>query len=227
LNFELKYWHLSNHQLFKQLNKNEINQLGVLTNLTTAYKDEIIYLDNSVKKIFIIAKGVIKIINTTNDDQENVIEVLQDGDMFGAIFLTDTPSTSEEKAIVASTQVNLISFLAKDFEALLQQKSNLGISYTKWMGWRLNQVNNKYKNLIYKDVKTRLMDFLEEFASKSNTSQQNTLSFKNVLSQKDYADLIGSNRQAVSNLFAELEKSGYLSYNRREITILKPRVQTK
>jgi CRP/FNR family transcriptional regulator len=59
----------------------------------------------------------------------------------------------------------------EDFEKLLEQNPQLGLSYTKWIGFRFKRLQNRYTNLMFKDVRTRFMSFMNEWASKEGTQQ--------------------------------------------------------
>jgi CRP/FNR family transcriptional regulator len=50
-----------------------------------------------------------------------------------------------------------------DFEDLLLRKS-LALSYTKFVGLKMKRIKNSYANLISKDAKTRLFQFLKDWA---------------------------------------------------------------
>lgn len=226
---EFKYWYLHHHQLFKQLNENDLNDLGMITNFAIAKQNEEIYFNSGNKRIYLIVKGTIKIVNELNDGSEVVVEVLQDGDLFGALFF-DQELTAEgtyQKAVVVSKDVSFCSFYARDFESLLEKKPNLNIKYTKYTGLWFKRITQRYQDLIYKDVKTRLCFFLEEWALKSNDIDAPVWKIRNYLTQKDIAQLIGASRQTVASLFTELESAGYMAYTRNEISILQPLSKSK
>jgi CRP/FNR family transcriptional regulator len=62
---------------------------------------------------------------------------------------------------VLSDDVAICSFLMSDFEDL---KSSLALSYTKFVGLKMKRIKNSYANLISKDAKTRLFQFLKDWA---------------------------------------------------------------
>ncbi|TAE92672.1 MAG: Crp/Fnr family transcriptional regulator, partial [Runella slithyformis] len=102
----------------------------------------------------------------------------------------------------------------------IQQNPSLAVKYTKLVGLRFRRLENRYANLMFKDVKTRLVLFLQEWATKEGQAEGNTITLKNYLTHQDIASLICSTRQTVSQLFNELKTSGLIDYSRSTIVIL-------
>jgi CRP/FNR family transcriptional regulator, cyclic AMP receptor protein len=207
------------------LDEADLSELGMIMNYAFAKKNEEIYFNINNRRIYLIVKGSFKIVTEDAYGQELVTEILEEGDLFGALLLSDSfkEDDQHQKAVVASNDINFCSFLASDFESLLEKKPSLSIHYTKWVGFWYKKMSRRFQDILYKDVKTRLIDFLEDWALKSNGEQNEVWKIKNFLTQKDIAQIIGASRQTVATLFTELANEGYISYNRNEINILKPR----
>jgi CRP/FNR family transcriptional regulator len=80
------------------------------------------------------------------------------------------------------------------------------------------KINNSYKNILFKDAKTRLLLLLNVFIEKENPKHARFV-LPNYLTQKDIAQLICSTRQTIISLFKELEQDGILNYSQKEIVI--------
>ncbi|RYC71420.1 MULTISPECIES: Crp/Fnr family transcriptional regulator [Spirosoma] len=219
MTFEAKYWYLHNHQLFDELSRNHLNELTYLSHFRTGRKGDVITLPQEEKRIFTIKVGILKLVELDNDGDEQLIEILRPGDLFGQFTLT--PHASNQYAVVLSDYVTFCSFLVSDFEQIMRQNPALGIRYTKLIGLRFRQLQNRYANLMFKDVRTRLRLFLKEWADKdAKPGQPNVLT--NYLSHKDISRMICSNRQTVTELFNEFRLAGMLEYDRSQIRITDP-----
>jgi CRP/FNR family transcriptional regulator, cyclic AMP receptor protein len=220
MNLETKYWYLRDHNLFNVLSSSELKTICLITNFKTAKKSEIIlFSHDDSTRVYFLKKGTLKIVEIDEKGNEIVKDVLQKGDIFGEFTLMDT--ASDEYAIVVSESAICCSFKMEDFEKVLEANPQLGISYTKWMGFRFKRLQNRYSNLMFKDVRTRLLSFLNEWASKEGVNENNEVILKNYLTHQDIASLICSTRQTVTQLFNEFKEKGILDYSRSEI-ILKP-----
>ena len=216
---ELKYWYLRDHKLFWTLSMSQIKQLCIITGFKKANKGEIIYFSNSdVPRIFLLKKGSIKIVAVDEEGNETIKDIIQKGDLFGELTL-ENDRQSNEYAKVLSDDVAICSFLMSDFENLLLQNPSLALSYTKFVGLKMKRIKNSYANLISKDAKTRLYQFLKDWAEKEGKRTDNKVVIGNYLTQNDMAQIICTSRQTATQLLNEMEAKGLLAYNRKEIII--------
>jgi CRP/FNR family transcriptional regulator len=216
---DLKYWYLRDHKLFRTLSFGQIKQLCIITGFKKAKKGEIIYFSSSdVPRIFLLKKGNIKIVAVDEEGNETIKDIIQKGDLFGELtFETDDQTNEYAKAL--SDDVAICSFLMADFEDLLLRNPSLALSYTKFVGLKMKRIKNSYSNLISKDAKTRLFQFLKDWAEKEGKRVDNKVVIENYLTQNDIAQIICTSRQTATQLLNEMETNGTLIYNRKEIII--------
>ncbi|MGO4906071.1 Crp/Fnr family transcriptional regulator [Flavobacterium sp. W20_MBD1_R3] len=216
---DLKYWYLRDHKLFRTLSFGQIRQLCIVTGFKKAQKGEIIYFSSSdLPKIFLLKKGNIKIVAIDEDGNETVKDIIQKGDLFGELTL-ESDNQSNEYAKVLSDDVAICSFLMSDFEDLLLRNPSLALSYTKFVGLKMKRIKNSYANLISKDAKTRLFQFLKDWADNEGVRTENTVVIENYLTQNDMAQIICTSRQTATQLLNEMETNGTITYSRKEIII--------
>ncbi|MFV5698831.1 Crp/Fnr family transcriptional regulator [Flavobacterium sp. ZT3R17] len=216
---DLKYWYLRDHKLFRTLSFGQIKQLCIITGFKKAKKGEIIYFSSSdVPRIFLLKKGNIKIVAVDEEGNETIKDIIQKGDLFGELTL-ETDDQTNEYAKVLSDDVAICSFLMADFEDLLLRNPSLALSYTKFVGLKMKRIKNSYSNLISKDAKTRLFQFLKDWAEKEGKRVDNKVVIENYLTQNDIAQIICTSRQTATQLLNEMETNGTLIYNRKEIVI--------
>jgi CRP/FNR family transcriptional regulator len=83
----------------------------------------------------------------------------------------------------------------------------------------MKRIKNNYSNLVSKDAKTRLHQFLKDWADNEGKRNGDHVTIENYLTQNDIAQIICTSRQTATQLLNELEASGLLYYNRKEILI--------
>ncbi len=216
---EIKYWYLRDHKLFRTLSFSQIKQLCIVVGFKRAKKGEIIYLSSSdVPRIFLLKQGSIKIVSNDENGDETIKDIIQKGDLFGALDL-ENDINNNEYAKVLSDEVSICSILMSDFENLLLQNPSLSLSYTKFVGLKMKRIKNKYANLISKDAKTRLHLFIKNWAETEGKKVGQNLILENYLTQNDIAQIICTSRQTATTLINEMEINGLLIYNRKEIII--------
>lgn len=216
---DLKYWYLRDHKLFQTLSFGQIKQLCMITGFKKAQKGELVYFSSSdLPRIFLLKKGTIKIVAVDEDGNETIKDIIQKGDLFGELTL-ESDVMSNEYAKVVSDDVAICSFLMSDFENLLLKNPSLALSYTKFVGLKMKRIKNSYANLISKDAKTRMLQFLKDWAEKEGKKIGNKVIIENYLTQNDIAQIICTSRQTATQLLNEFEANGTVAYGRKEIVI--------
>ncbi len=217
---ELKYWYLRDHKLFKTLNYFQIKQLCIITGFKNARKGEILYFsDSEVPRIFLLKKGNIKIVEVDNNGNESIKEILRKGDLFGQLSLEREDASVNEYAKALSDEITICSFLLEDFERLIEKNPKLALSYTKFIGFKMKRLKNRYTNLIFKDARTRLSQFLKDWSEKDGVFDGNKVTIENYLTQTDISQIICTTRQTTTQLLNELKENGLIEYTRKEIII--------
>ena len=217
---EIKYWHLRNHKLFSVLNNTQIEELCIIMKYKTALRNEIIYFSDEVeKRIYILKKGTVKIVEMGENGNEIIKEILQAGDLFGEISL-DPGIGNPEYAQALSKEVFICSFTMDSFEKVLELHPSVALKYTKLVGFRFKRLKNSYSNLVFKDVKTRLKEFLMEWANKEGQRIGLGIAVENYLTHQDIASLICATRQTVTQLLNELVQERKIVYSRKEIIVM-------
>lgn len=215
---DLKYWYLHEHKLFRNLSFSDINALCILKKFKKSKKNEIIDLPfNEKERIYFLKKGSIKLIKINDDGNELLLDILQKGDLFGDLNLEKTTDRNEFFKVVSEEAI-ICTFFRENLEEVMQKKPDFALNYIKFIGFNFKKIQNSYKNILFKDAKTRLLLLLQMIIEKES-SPDSTFVIPNYLTQKDIAQLICTTRQTIISIFKELEHEGVLQYSQKEIII--------
>lgn len=218
---DLNYWYLRNHNLFEQLNDIEINELCIISSFKKAKKGEFVYFsDQDIQRLYILKKGRIKIAYYNSEELEVISEILVEGDIFGQTSLKDHPNSNKESAQVLSDDVFVCSFTIEDFLKVLHKKPDLAIGYAQKVGDKLHVLENKYSDLIFKDVRTRVIDFFKLNAKYEGKWEGDKVEIGMFLTQNDIANFTASSRQTVSTIINDLIREGKIIYQSRKKVII-------
>jgi CRP/FNR family transcriptional regulator len=162
---------------------------------------------------------MIKICETDRKGNEIIKEIIKKGDLFGQMSLDDGQENESQEYAQALTDVSICSFKMDDFERVLEKNPSIAIGYTKFMGLKIKRIENRFNNVVFKDVRSRLIQFLKDWAESDGEQIENTYTIKNYLTQLDLAKLVCSTRQTVTTILNDMEKEGLIDYDRKIITI--------
>ncbi|HTQ66398.1 MAG TPA: Crp/Fnr family transcriptional regulator [Puia sp.] len=212
---------IRNYDLWCHLSDDEYDELNIEHHFMEVPRGEYIYFEAyNHNKIYFVKEGYIKIGYIDNEGNERIKEIIQKGELFGQ-FTLERNSLHGEFAKAYKHNVSICAFTIDDFEKLLKRRPDLALKYSKQVGAKLRNIENRLLNLLNKDVKTRLIHFLWQLVEQKlgeNTAEG--FCIPNYLTHEDIANLIGSSRQTVTTMINELEVEGILSYDRQQICFL-------
>ncbi len=212
---------IRNYDLWCNLSDDDFEELNIEHHFIEAPKGEYIYFEAyNHNRLYFIKEGYIKIGYIDNDGNEKVKEIIRKGEIFGQ-FSLERNNLHGEFAQAYKNNVSLCAFTIEDFEKLLKRKPELALKYSKQVGSKLRNIENRIMNLLNKDVKTRLIHFLWQLVEQEiGESTTEGFCIPNYLTHEDIANLIGSSRQTVTTMINELEEEKVVSYNRNQICFL-------
>ena len=211
---------IRNYNLWAHISDEEYEELDLVHHFIEAPKGNYVYFDShNLNKLFFLKGGMIKIGHIDNDGREVIKEIIREGEIFGQ-FTLERNNLNGEFAQAYKGDVSLCAFNIEDFEKLLKSKPNIGFHFTKQVGQKLRKFENRLLNLLNKDVKTRLVNFLVMLArEEGETTDGEKFEIHNFLTHEDISQLIGSSRQTVTTMLNELETAGYITVTRQLINI--------
>jgi len=216
-----KFLLIRNHNIFACMTEEEYEEMNIIHHFIEAPKGDYIYFDSHYhNKLYFVKGGNIKIGYYDDEGKEVVKEIIRQGETFGQITL-ERNNLNGEFAMAYKGDVSLCAFNIEDFEKLLKQKPDVALRFTRQIGHQLRNVENRLVNVLNKDVKTRLINFLFQLGKEVSVEENaENLIIPNLLTHEDMANLIGSSRQTVTTLLNELASQNLISFNRQQICIL-------
>lgn len=165
MGFEEKLLLIRNYNLWSHLSDEECEELNLVHRYMEARKGEFIYFEpEHLTKLFFIKEGYIRLGYRNDKGEEVVREIIREGEIFGQ-FTLQRQDMQGEFAQAHKADVSLCAFNISDFEKILSRKPQLAIGYTRQVGQRLRQAENRLMNLLHKDVRVRLLGFFVQLVT--------------------------------------------------------------
>ena len=189
-----------------------------------AYKktDYIYFEEDAANKVYLIEKGKVKIGYYNEDGSEVVKSILSKGDLFGEKAILGEEKRDEfAQSLDNNTSICPVS--VDTMHNLIRDNKTFGLRIYKFIGYKFKKLERRLQLLLFKDTKTRLVEFLDELCTDYGYNCEKTGDHvvKHPYTQKDIASLIGTSRPTINILLNELKEENYLEFNRNEIRILK------
>jgi len=185
-------------------------------------KDYIYFEEDSANKIYLIEKGKVKIGYYSEAGEEIVKAILTRGDLFGEKAILGEEKRNEF-AQSLDNQTSICPIGVKAMHELMRNNKTFGFSVYKFIGFKFKKLERRLQLLLFKDTKTRLVEFLDELCADYGYDCPKTGDhvIKHPYTQKDIASLIGTSRPTLNILLNELREENYIDFRRKEIRILK------
>jgi CRP-like cAMP-binding protein len=203
---------LSEIHLFKDLSTDELAPFIEVAQ-TRFYKRKMYVFmeDDPLDRIFFIDTGKVKINKSDLSGREQILYVLEPGDMFphtGFFKHCRYPSHAE-----VMEDANLIVIPIDKFEDILITHPDLCIKLFKVLGERIidlqNRLEAKTLHNTYEQIVLLLIRLCKSNGMKIGNQYQLTTQFTN----QELANMVGTSRETVSRTITYLKKKNYIIHN--------------
>jgi len=211
-------WYFENTDLFNVLCPHKAKGMAETHEFHNHKKNDFIYFtEDSSKYIYMIAEGRVKIGNYTNEGKEVVKAILSKGEIFGELALTGEEKRGDFAQAMENTTVCPMSI--EDMQELMADDKEFSFKIFKLIGFRIKKLERKIEALVFKDARTRIVDFIRDAAEWKGKKVGFETLVQTKLTHKDIASLTGTSRQTVTTILNELKEKNLINFDRRRILI--------
>lgn len=216
---ESNIWYLENVDLFKFICPTKMGD-SEEEEVTLKFKkgDFIYFPDQPSKEVFLLEKGRVKIGSYSEDGKEIIKAILQPGEIFGELALvgedrrTDFAAAMEDDTTVCHMPL-------EEMRQVMYEDINLSLKITKLIGLRLQKMERRLESLVFKDARTRIVEFIKDLAQERGSKVGDETLVKNFLTHKEIANLTGTSRQTVTSVLNELRDQNLIYFDRKRLLV--------
>ncbi len=207
---------LETSPLFAVLTAEERILLQHNTTAQTYAKHQVLYKPaQGANKVFFLLKGIVKV--AMHAEKKDIIKyVVRAGNLFGETCLTGEP-LRRDFAYAMDDQVEVLEMDANAVLNVMKSNFVFAQSLLHFLGERLRYTENQLENVVLKDSKSRIMDFLHQMGVEQGKRIGFETLVKHNMTHQDIADLTGTSRQMVTAVLNQLKRSNVLYFNRKKI----------
>lgn len=212
--------------IFQSLSDVQIAKLARLTTLRLCRKDEVIfYEDEEGDFFFVILDGRVKVTLlgipdrfTRGYGREVVLSTLGPGDFFGEMALVDNEPRSA--TAVAIEECELLCLHRSDFQSALSDWRGVVQMLLRSLTARLRRANHQLATLAIVDGYGRVARAILDMARETGKRGKDGRITIKKISPARIADNVGTPRETVTRMIADLKKQGLIQVQKDRIVVL-------
>lgn len=186
-----------------------ITKVVILENKDTLFNE-----NEKANYFYYVISGNIKLSKINLDGKEMIIRIVHSNEIFAEAMLYGRNTYP-----VNSTAINKTYLLAiniSGFKELCYTNQEFILKLFVIMSHQLRYFVDRINDLSSSDTTSRLLKYLHKLKEKTGSS---TITLP--IPKRDLAMLLGAAPETISRIFAKLQNDGFISFNSKEITILK------
>ncbi len=207
---------LENIEFFKGMSKSELTELAGMMKQSKVKKNTVIINQGDLSRsLFVIVYGRLKAYATDEDGNQTLFTFFNSGDYFGELSLLDEePRSATVQTLEDCTVLHLDHDMFKGFVCAYPNVCSI---LFKSLTRRIRDMDDTICLLTSKDIYGRLIQTLYKLAEEDSEGVLMTQK----LTHQDLAEMVGSSREMISRTLKELKNNGFISVDKKQISILK------
>lgn len=204
--------------VFQNLDPEELEMLCENSYAKLYEKDEVIFFENdSVKKLYFLVKGKVKLSMLSAAGKEKVLTILQEGDIFGELSLFDEDPHPLTAEVMSDARLLIIPW--NEMERMIIERPSLAIKIIEALSKKTRLLTSQVRELVFQDAAGRLASLLSRLADDFGREIEQGTVIDLVLTHQEIANLIGSSRVTVTKLINRFIDEGMIIIKKRKIII--------
>lgn len=170
--------------------------------------------------VFVVAKGLVKVMVNSPDGEEMVLTTVGPPDIFGELAVLDGgPRSAAAEALQETTALVIDRQTLAD---LITQRPELEQGLVRSLGKVVRRTTEHVSDLAFLHLPERVAKVLLVLADQRGSQEGEDRVIDIQLTQTDLAGMVGGSRQRVNLILRSFKERGYLEFDGRRIVIKRP-----
>ncbi|PFJ14231.1 Crp/Fnr family transcriptional regulator [Bacillus cereus] len=211
--------HLRAVFLFKELSEKELQPIVNISRLRIYKSRSFVFMQGDpLDRVFFIHSGKVKIQKTDATGKEQIVAVLQSGEMFPHAGFFRQGVFPAHAEIIETAQ--LIVTPIADFEKILIQHPQLCIKLFKVLGEKIIDLQNRLEEQIFHDTYEQIIMLLLRLCKSNGIQVNDTYTLKTQFTNRELANMIGTSRETVSRTLSQLKRKKLIELDEKGCYII-------
>ncbi|EMT45763.1 Crp/Fnr family transcriptional regulator [Anoxybacillus flavithermus] len=200
---------LKNVVLFRELSDQELEAIVKISQVRIYKPRTFVFMQaDPLERVFFIQSGTIKIYKTDASGKEQIVSILQTGEMFphaGFFRRGSYPAHAE-----VMEEATLISIPIADFEQTLISYPELCIKLFRVMGEKIIDLQNRLEEQILHNTYEQIILLLLRLSRTNAVLQGRHHRLTTHFTNRELANMIGTSRETMSRTLSHLKRKGFI-----------------
>jgi CRP-like cAMP-binding protein len=205
-----RLWLVRNFDLFKCLSDAELRTLADQSRVVRFERNDHICMSGvRHTHAYLVKEGNVRVVATNSQGKRLTLAILKPGELIGDIDLFGDREATTVESAEAVDSASLLAVPIDILRTLVINKPELSLAVHKLIGDRRAEILNRMQDVLFLTVPERLARLILRLAKDYPGESKTGRRFVNLrLTHAEFADLIGSNREAVSATFGKWKAAG-------------------
>ncbi len=212
-------WYFEEFDVFGVFCPTKIKNVDMENHIHRRYKKgAYIYLpEEYAEKVFFISEGRVKIGTYSDTGKEITKAILSKGEVFGELALIGENKRRDFAVAIEETEVCMMT--VPQMKMMMRERNGFNMFIMKIIGGRVLEMEQRLESLVFKDSRTRIVEYLKSLAEKKGQRVGYEMLVRNFLTHQEIANLTATSRQTVTTVLNELRNNNIITFNRKRLLI--------
>jgi CRP-like cAMP-binding protein len=212
---------LGRSPLFKGAELAELEEAMKIARRTKLSRGEFFFHQGEpADSFYVIVEGQVRLSQLTAEGHQVIIHFMGPGDGMGIIVaLSGTPYPLSAEAV---TDCDALKWDSDSTMELMAQSPRLALSGLRLVGWRFQELQERYLELATERVERRVARALLRLARQTGTKVDKGVLLNLSLSRQDLGEMTGTTQYTVSRILSGWEQGGLIETGRERIIVCQP-----
>jgi CRP-like cAMP-binding protein len=205
--------------IFSQFDEEELVNLAEITKSSFYKKGELFFTKDDVGAyLFVIQKGLARVIVEGEDAKEVTLSILQENSFFGEMSILDGKLRSA--TVIAQEDCVALVIARDNFLKFIKQYPSVGIKILDILCQRLRKTDQQVETLAFFRAEQKVADVLLKLRDEYGEKQEEGLLLDIKLTHQEIASLAGMARETSNRVLLRFIKKGWIKRIDKKIMLL-------
>ncbi len=188
--------------------------------VTTSFhpKREYVFMESDeCKGLYVVRVGRVKLVRTAKNGKEQIIKILNPGDLFGLEVFSDNPVYRNSAVCMVDTDLCFIQ--KSDFLRIVESGPAIANKLILSLGRELNDAYERIGTLGLLNAREKMAHLLYTLAREYGKKDNGNVKLHLALSRLELAELLGITQETSIRLLKSFKDDGIINMSKKEVVI--------